>query len=264
MKTKCLLLGCVILFVLIICTIVIINFDQIKLFYYYKLPFTRNIFEKQEYIPKRIAILTAEDRNMPYIRYHDKNFQEYCDLHGYSYIRLDNCSPDEASIYWCKIYKTKELLETNKYDYVMWADSDTIIPDKSVSLDLLLSDLGEPDILIGKDNNSGNVINAGLYIIKNSEIGVSFINDCLSYIENKINCILDGKEQGIWAGICYEQGVMNLLVREKYDVFTFVDTENILFLNQLNKDETVMSNPVFLHLAGFPNKIRNEVFEKLK
>ena len=101
------------------------------------------------------------------------------------------------------------------------------------------------------------------FLIKNSDIGKSFINECLSKIKSKSSCIINGKEQGFWAGICYEQGVMNLLAREQYKEYTYIDTKYLLNLpysmgKKYNKD----SDAIVVHLAGYPNNIREEFFKQ--
>ena len=223
----------------------------------------RMIQDNFEYDHKyRIAIVTLETRNLSFTDLHNKTVQNYCDRYGYTYIfKTSYSNKVKLPIYWQKLQLVYELLP--KYDYVLWLDSDTFICHPEIPLEYILKKSGSASILIGKDQpwTSSTVYCAGVFLIRNDKIGKKFIEDCINYY---IVSPCDGQLKGEYAGECYEQGVMNLLVREKYDVFTFVDTENILFLNQLNKDETVMSNPVFLHLAGFPNKIRNEVFEKLK
>jgi len=253
-----------ILLTLIIILIIFIDLEQIKLWFYAIIPFKNENLEITPFKKRKIAIITAEDRDFPFIKYHDINFKKYCDIHGYTYIRLDNCPKEESSTYWCKIYKIKQYLPY--YDYVMWADSDTIIPDLSKSIDSFISDHGEPDIIIGIDSwfIDIKIICAGLFLIKNSNIGKSFIDDCILKINDKDTCIINGKEQGVWAGICYEQGVMNLLIREKYSKYTYVDTDNTIFKNipdglgaNYNFD-----NSIIIHLAGHPNDVRENIFKK--
>jgi len=148
----------------------------------------------------------------------------------------------------------------------MWADSDTIIPDSSKSLDSFISTIGEPDIIMATYDSIlpfDNAFCAGLFLIKNSDIGKSFINDCLSKIKSKKGCIINGKEQGLWAGICYEQGIMNLLIREKYKDYTYIDDKYLLNLpysmgKKYNKDP----DAIVVHLAGYPNDAREEFFKQ--
>jgi len=258
----------ILLFLLIVGIIyTFFNYDQVKLNVYKLMPFKQNLFTPVKHRKRNILIITAENRTGKYIDYHNLNFKKYADIQGYTYALLENCPKEVATTYWCKIHKVKEALPY--YDYVMWADSDTIVPDLSKSLDDLISRYGEPDVIIGKDtwwSKNIHILNAGLFLIKNSETGHQFLDDCLDFIANKKDCIKDNKEQGMWAGICYEQGVMNLLVREKYSDKTLVDNEGKFFLNVVDKienNEEKIYKTLFLHLAGQPNYIRETVFKSL-
>lgn len=209
-------------------------------------------------LPKRklkILIITAENRIDDYITHHDVNFSKYARKHEYTYSRLDNCPISESSTYWCKIHKVKQGLATNKYDYVMWCDSDTIFTNQHETLEHHIRKNGSPDVMIGRDkpyNDENLKINAGVFLIKNSRIGKSFIDDCLNEINSKPWCIVNGKEQGKWAGECYEQGVMNkLVVSNKYKNNVFIDHEHSFILTHITVSlfsmETKM--PLIVHLA---------------
>jgi len=239
----------------------------------------KNNFKEVPLKKRKILFITAEDRDEPYIQHHDTSFKRYTNKWGYSYSRLDNCPKEESSTYWCKIYKVKKALETGNYDYVLWADSDTsVVNDKN--LDSLISLFGEPDIIIGENfigwtkkilytlQNIGlDVCNAGVFLIKNSEIGRSFINDCLAELDKRPWCIKDGKEQGIWAGMCYEEGVMNKLIKTKYRNNTYLDknAELVLTVQEGVTDDynSIYTKPLFVHLNGNSNEVRNEVFKRL-
>jgi hypothetical protein len=82
----------------------------------------------------KILIITAEDRDDTFIKYHDINFNKYCNLHGYTYIRVSNCSKNKSTTYWCKIHLINDYLKYD-YDYIVWADSDTIISDMDIPLE---------------------------------------------------------------------------------------------------------------------------------
>jgi len=255
----------IIIILLIILIVAMFDYDQTKLLFYAVQPFSKNYSQSNFSLNTfKIGIITAEDRNDEYIKYHDISFQKYCDLHNYDYIRTTNCSKEESTTYWCKIHKVKTALDSGKYDYVMWADSDTIITNLNISLGTIIKETGEPDIIIGKDTWFTSIINiicAGIFLIKNSKEGKSFIDECLSKINNKPQCIYNNKEQGIWAGICYEQGVMNLLIREKYKN-AYIDTENKYFFNCTPTSNCEDFKTVFLHLAGWGNESRANIFKK--
>lgn len=154
---------------LILILFCLINFDEIKLKLSGFIPFTQNKYTSVEYKKRKILIITAENRNDDYIKLHDENFNKYAKKFDYEYLKLDNCLKSESTTYWCKIHKVKEYL--NNYDYVMWADSDTIITQFK-PIDQYISDYGEPDIIIGSEIINNIIpklpycLNAGLFLIK--------------------------------------------------------------------------------------------------
>ena len=257
----------IVLIILIIFVNILINDTDLL----YSFKFIKNNYTPVEYRKRKILIITAENRNTDYIRLHDSNFEKYTKLHNYEYLRLDNCEPSESSTYWCKIFKVYSYLMTDKYDYVMWADSDTIITDYSVDIDYYISNFGEKDIIIGIDEKSVwniffryYILNAGLFLIKNSQIGKKFLKKCIDYInKNKEECIVNNKEQGRWSGLCYEQGYMNALIKNKYSNNVYIDYSKT-FIH--NKTSYVKANfdysGLFVHLAGFSNENREIFFKK--
>jgi hypothetical protein len=216
----------------------------------------------------KILIITAEDRNEPFIKYHDNNFNKYANMHGYTYLRLSNCPKEESSTYWCKIHLLKKYLDTD-YDYIMWCDSDTIITDYNKRLETYIHSFRK-NIIIGQDCkiiDSFIDINAGVFIIKNNEVGKSFINDCLKTLKDRPDCIVNNKEQGQWAGICYEQGIMNELYRsDKYNSEIYVDKERVFVYNDCFKSyiddlKIVKEYPFIVHLCGISNENRSNLFK---
>ena len=250
----------ILLLIVVFIIVILLLGENIKILYYTINKPKKNLFTPVPLKKRKIAIITAENRNDEYIKYHDLNCKKYSRIHGYSYIRLNNCDPIESSTYWCKIYKVKKFLESGNYDYVLWLDSDTIFTNFDTSIDYYISKMGEPDIIISNDSNS-YILNAGIFLIKNSNIGRSFINDCINTIENNSNCILDGKEQGMWAGACYEQGVINILLHEKYNKDYYFD-EGDLIKNIINFDINKEYNlSLITHLPNSKNDNRNTFFK---
>jgi hypothetical protein len=172
---------------------------------------------------KNITIVTMETRSFEALQYHNKNLEEYCLKHGYRYIFLDLYENKlKLPIYWKKIQLVQEILLTLPSDeYVMWMDSDTMICHNEISLNVLIED-NEKSIFIGNDfpNIITNTYNAGVFIIKNNERGKRFIDDCIKmYLSNK-ECRYENGEFSLgkkWAGSCYEQGIMNKLLKSEYN-----------------------------------------------
>ena len=176
---------------------------------------------------QKILIITRENRNHTFVTEHDINIEKYCRRHDYTYKRIrTECS--NLPIYWCKI---QDLLNhISGYDYVVWLDSDTHINH----MDRPLESIIRKDITIGQDHHQ-KVYNAGFFVVKNSKVGRQFLQDCLQYFEDHRDSCVDknGRLLGKWSGVCYEQGVMNILLKSKYknNVHVTRDVSNSIYCN---------------------------------
>lgn len=200
----------------------------------------------------KILIITFDNRpNEEYIVMHNNNVQKYCKKWGYEYKFYDKCN---YNIYWCKIYMVLDALKSNNWDYVMWLDSDTIIKDFDLDLGNVLNNYSS-DIFAGSDNiEERDLVNAGIFIIKNSHKGRQYLQDCINSVSNK--CINEDKTlNGIWAGPCYEQGAMNLLIVDKYSDVTTLLPNNIVFSNA-----TCSDNVFIMHKYGSTAEDRVKCF----
>lgn len=194
----------------------------------------------------KILFITYDNRYQEeYVLIHNYNIKKYTEKYDYEYKFYNRCNDN---VYWCKIFMVLDALKKNKYDYVIWLDSDTIIKNFDIDIGDILNKFSS-DIFIGSDNNTFyDITNAGVFIVANTEIGINFLNDCINYVSDK--CLNnDGTLKGIWAASCYEQGVMNILIANKYSKNTTILTNDIIF------NYNVCSDDVFImHLyASSPN-----------
>lgn len=200
----------------------------------------------------KILIITFDNRsNQDYVKTHNKNLEDYCKKWKYDYKFYDEC---KYNVYWCKIHMVLEALNSYKYDYVMWMDSDTFIFNQEINLSDILKEYMS-DIFIGLDNHHKyDFANAGVFIIKNSPIGRQFLEDCISSLNS--SCLKkNGDLNGRWAGTCYEQGVMNILIDDKYKNYTTILPNDII----LNYGKCY--NDVFImHLYGSSADTRMKCF----
>lgn len=201
-------------------------------------------------IPKKnknkILFITFDNReNQEYLTIHNSNIDKYVKKYGYEYKYFNNC---DKNVYWCKIYMVLEQLKTNKYDYVVWLDSDTIIKKFDIDIGDIFN-MFSSDIYVGLDNHAKyKIINAGVFAVANTNIGTSYLTDCINYVNP--NCFnSNGSLNGNWAATCYEQGVMNILIHDKYFQYTTVLTNKII-LNY----SSCLDDVFIMHLyASTPN-----------
>jgi hypothetical protein len=205
----------------------------------------------------KICFVTFEDRNEEYIDLHNKNIQKYCEKWGYEYL-LETKNNTSISPYWYKIFLVNDLIKSNKYDYVFWMDSDTIINNFNIDLGEDILDKYGSDIFVASDNIKYDVVNSGLFIIKNSTIGRQFLEDWINSYD-KICEKEGGKLRGVWAMSCYEQGNLNKLLVEKYDKYTtFLDG------NIFQNNYSCFDNVFIMHHYGGDKEKRAECFKKAK
>lgn len=206
----------------------------------------------------KISIITFDDRkNLPYVIAHNNNLYNYSKKWACDYKFYDKCS---NNVYWCKIHMVLAELKNGKYDYVMWMDSDTYIFNMDINLSDILNSYSS-DIFVGSDNHkSYDLINAGVFIIKNSLPGIQFLQECIDSMHP--DCIsIDNdsgnKLNGTWAGPCYEQGVMNILIADKYYKNTTVLSNDIIYnYGKCSKDVFIM------HLYASSNDTRVKCFQQ--
>jgi len=222
---------------------------------------TLNIVEilqnnNKKIIPKnkknKILIITYDNRNDDYIQLHNANFINYCNKWGIDYEYYDKCN---LNVYWCKMYMLNKSID--KYDYVMWCDSDTIIKNDDIDLNDIINQY-DADIIMSDDNvNVVKRTNAGIFIIKNSIIGKQFLQDCIkTYEERKKHCYVNNnKLNGIWALSCYEQGVMDELLFKKYMKYASLVPVNLFHNSGVCNDEIFL-----MHNYGTNSENRKKCF----
>ena len=167
----------------------------------------------------KVTIVTLETRKLEeLLSIHNESFMKYANYHGYKYIFVDKYeSEKKLPVYWQKLEILLDLLKDKNNDYVMWVDSDTLVAHPRVSLSIMLNE-SDSSIFIGKDEPN-NSFCTGVFIIKNNDVGINFLNDCINTYTNRSQCINNKQEYilvGEWVGECYEQGIMKELINSKY------------------------------------------------
>ena len=197
----------------------------------------------------KILFVTFENRKKEYIDIHNQNISMYSTKWGHTYKFITNC---DHNVYWCKIKIVLDELSNGDYDYVIWLDSDTVIKKHNIDISNILNQYNS-DIFVGSDNNKiFNLINAGVFIIKNSDIGKQFLQDCINSVKN-ICFNKDGSLKGIWAASCYEQGQMNLIIANKYVKHTTILPNDYILNSSKCNDNTLI-----MHLYGGSDDARKE------
>lgn len=263
------------LFIIIVILLLAIYFlyKNVRVFdtsiYYKKMNTHKNFYNKDNgnNKEKNILVVTFDNRKSDMLDIHNNNVSQYCHIHNYTYIYLDEYKTDlNLPIYWKKIQVVQGFLNSSEYDYVMWMDSDTIILDNNIRIESMIND--KDSIYIGTDDNRSLEdqyigANAGVFIIKNDEYGKGFLNECINNYINNTKCKDKNGNYSLgskWGGECYEQGVMNYIINALYITHTKI-LDNFLICNT----GTAISGCFILHLYGCGTnyKTRTNAFKKL-
>jgi hypothetical protein len=240
--------------------------EQIEM---WKLNVNHNPITKLKFIPTSICFITLETRSSKYLDLHNHNLRKYVEyqnqrLNGnqYTYLfkkRCDCSIPHEHNPYWCKLFIVQEYLLTNKYDFVVWLDSDTVITNPKIDLTQILQSY-ESHIYCSTDESQYYTICAGVFAFRNSPIGKDCIQHMTKYYNSnhfKEMCLLkNNKLDGKWAQTCYEQGVMNNFLYKYYKPYVTILTDEIIRNNYECHADFI------LHQYNTPSKIRESCFIK--
>lgn len=209
-----------------------------------------------------LAILTFETRKGGYIQIHDENIKSYCQRHGYSYIRKSVCDFPEAhphNVYWCKFLLLRQLILSNRYDYVMWLDSDSVILQPELDFAKYLNHFNS-SVFAGYDVHP-ELLNAGVLIIKSDDKGKEItkaITDPYLTKPFQNRCVdPTGNLKGEWAGTCYEQGIMNIILSRYKDATTILPP--LIIQNSM----VCKRNVFLLHYCGQSATMRKACFTQL-
>jgi len=110
----------------------------------------------------------------------DLNIAKYCEMHGYDLHKdYQEFFTDGRPAQWRKIKAARELLETNKYDWIFFIDVDCIIMNPDIKLESFIDDtysfllpsqdIKAPDTPILK-GDIHNIITSQFFV-KNDEFG---------------------------------------------------------------------------------------------
>lgn len=97
--------------------------------------------------------------------------EDYCARHGYTWHILPAAHyTDDRDLRWSKVPGVIDILELPDTSHVFYIDADAIVTNRGMSLEPLVTMLGEQDILIGEDWPGH--INTGVWLVKPSGLDI--------------------------------------------------------------------------------------------
>lgn len=176
---------------------------------------------------KKCAVVTYENRDLPFKEEFRKNQKEYCLKHSYDYLCYDTYALSIPP-YWLKPFIVRNVL--HDYDYVMWVDSDT----QFENMDIRMENTVVPGAVmsISQDKPQHRIpakINTGVFIVTKDSLPLL---DAWIALYDPSKWTKNGESwkcSGTWAGPAYEQGALITLLDTH--VKTIIDIKPWHFMN---------------------------------
>jgi hypothetical protein len=213
----------------------------------------------------KILVLQIEDRNDNFLNKLMKSNRIICNNNDIEYVFLKK-SNQLVPPYWAKIYEIKRLLyEHSDVDYIIWIDSDAFFIN--FTKDRLINFLNKYNTysFIGTNNMppwQDEKFNAGVFIVKNNNIGKNIINKWITYYHKDVWTYDEETKkwdtQAKYAGEEYEEGSFIKYILEDKNLVKDIKILPYYYLNNNNcndyQDETLL-----VHLAATHKKDENNV-----
>ncbi len=118
-----------------------------------------------------IRVCTLHFGERPYFAESKRFGEDYCARHGYSWHILPGVAhTDNRDLRWSKVPGVAEVLALPDTSHVFYIDADAVVSNPSRPLDLLVTMLGNKDLLISED--SPTHINTGVWLVKPSGLDI--------------------------------------------------------------------------------------------
>jgi len=190
------------------------------------------------------------------------NKARYCNIHNFQLFvggKNEKIEMEKRSSRWNKVAWLIELLQTNKFDMVIWMDLDAFFIRANVNImELIDSNFDLHFTMDGTENSFTDIfpkVNTGFFAIKNSEFSLNFLR--LVWDDND-----DGKGESdqnsfnkiLWKVLSQDQRTTHLKIyaRSVLNAFPHVRTKyiptEIYTFSRMKEDEN--SATIITHFAG--------------
>ena len=189
----------------------------------------------------KVCILMWYDNKIS--NYADINFEinkKYCEKYNIPIFKCNQRRVPQRHPAWEKIPLILEYI--NNYDYVIWIDSDAHFYIDSSNIIDIINENKNYDIIFSAD--PGVAINTGIYIVKNTNYTIEFLNKW-HYDEElyKNNTVPYWWDNGV---------ILDMLKVNCLDIKNHCKIIDYGILQHFHKNENFTNKPLILHLAGRP------------
>ena len=133
---------------------------------------------------RRICVVSAGTKNLEFqYTITNENKRKYCQLYGYDFRFVSIEQSDKQSFHFRKTLLT-DIINENKYDYVMWMDCDAWFHTYEISLDSVIDTfMKDKSLLLARDHGVINkpcfyhscYINSGVLMFRSNDISKRII-----------------------------------------------------------------------------------------
>ena len=143
--------------------------------------------KKKHFLNNRYCVVQFDNRSIipDNLKKLLKMNKEHCDKNNITYIFINN--ENDLPPYWKKVELVLRFIKTNKYDYIIWLDSDALINVKNNVFNFIIDKMNNKDIIISKDMPPWNEkFNAGVWCVKNSSLTQNILTEWFSYYDKTV------------------------------------------------------------------------------
>ena len=209
---------------------------------------------------KRMASYTVRD-----------NIRKYCDLHGYD-LHIDyqekfsNGKPSQ----WQKIRAARELLETNKYDWVFYLDTDCIIMNPDIKLESFMDDNCSFIVprhcieAVDTPTSEGNIISSQFFV-KNDEFGKDILDEIwLAEGNDKVNQFdYEGRQIRILINNGKYKNRIKLVEEKRLNRFWYFNNPFMVFKFKGINENVWQKGDFIIHVTGYDTEARVRLLSDL-
>jgi hypothetical protein len=183
----------------------------------------------------------------------------YCKQNNLDYL----FSSDQYNIspYWVKVKIIHDLMNNSdiKYKGFIWLDTDAVIINNNKLYNINTITNMDKSFFISHDNPKygKGMLNCGIFIIKNNNIGKEIMNKWISGYDSSTWKLVNNRwsTTGPWVGITYEQGFFNQIIYPNYMNHIHELNWKLLQNNNPNDEEAIVS-----HFAFEDKKLINKYY----
>jgi galactosyl transferase GMA12/MNN10 family len=201
----------------------------------------------------------------------DKNIRKYCELHGYDlHIDYQEKFSNGKPAQWQKIRAARELLDTHKYDWIFYLDTDCLIMNPNIKLESFIDD--DCSFIVPKHSIEavdtptfeGNIISSQFFV-RNDECGIDILDEIwlaqgndkieeFDYEGRQIRMIINDGKYG---------NRIKLIDEKRLNTFWYVNNPFMVFSFIGINDNVWQQGDFIVHVTGYKTEERVRILSDL-